>query len=108
MQPALAVSVAGGGSDVAPRLMSAAAEIFGVTPGRMRSADRGDATVARWALSWVLIEHVGWSAARVGRLLGKHHTAILYGHRRAAEMRRTSEGFFNALCMLETKLCVAD
>lgn len=104
MQLAPAMSVAGGGGDVAPRLMSATSKIFGVTEQQLRSSDRGYATYARWALSYVLIENVGWSAARVGRLLGKHHTTILYGHRQAAALLRKSEAFFNAVGMIENTI----
>ncbi len=104
MQPASAVSVAGGGGNVAPRLICAAAQIFGVTEESLRSDDRSDASLARWALSYVLIDRVGWTAARVGRLLDKHHTTILYGYRRASEMRDSSEQFFNAIAMIEDQI----
>jgi len=90
--------------DLALLLMCATCNIFGVSAERLLSSDRGDATLARWALSYVLIERVGWSASRVGRLLSKHHTAIAYGHRRASDMRDNDEQFFNALCMIEDQI----
>jgi len=92
------------GDNLPGRLLSATCEIFGVSRDSLRSSDRGQATLARWALGYVLTDTVGWSALRAGQFLHKHHTAVLYGNRRASEMRENDEHFFNALRMIEDQI----
>ena len=51
---------------------------------------------ARAHLAGLLIENQGWSAARVGRFMGRDHTTILNAYVRFKEMRRDGE-----LCEIE-------
>lgn len=58
-------------------------EIFGVDEEDLRGAKRGDTTLARWALSYLHRQHLGWSYERIGDLIGKRHDTILYGYTQA-------------------------
>lgn len=92
-------------TSVAERLLVCACLHFGVTQEDIRSKNRSAQMVrARWALSFVLIDRVGWSLTRVGELLHKHHTAILHGWRESRALLRTDEDFFDAVQLLERQL----
>jgi len=59
---------------------------------------------ARWLVEYLMIERYGWSQPRVGKLLGLHHTSVLHGYRRAQELRRTDQTFYEHIEELEKLL----
>jgi len=78
--------------------VSAACSRFGVAPSDVLSPSRpSQVSKARWAIAYVLIERMGWSLPRIGRLLNKDHTAVLYGYRRAQELYRTDQSFYETV-----------
>jgi len=93
------------GTTVSGRLVACACAHFGVTPDELRSQRRhGNISRARWAIAHVLIDRVGWSLPRVGALLGKDHTSILYGWRKSQALIRTDEEFYAVVGMLEQEI----
>ena len=93
------------GTTVSGRLVASACAHFGVTADELRSQRRhGAISRARWAIAHVLIDRVGWSLPRVGALLNKDHTSILYGWRKSQSLIRLDEDFYAAVEMLEQQL----
>lgn len=87
------------------RLVTCACQHFGVTLEQLRSPRRaGNLSRARWAIAHVLIDRVGWSLPRVGALLNKHHTSVLYGWRVSRQLQRIDSEFFDAVDLLEQQL----
>jgi chromosomal replication initiation ATPase DnaA len=93
-----------GGGNVSGQVVSTACRVFGITEQDLFSSQRGDTSPARWAIAVVLNERVGWSFARIGRLLHKNHAAIIYGYRRACKMRENDETFYDALKLIEDSI----
>lgn len=58
-------------------------EVFGVTFSDLKGPRRGIVTSARWALSYLHREHLGWSFERIGELMDKKHDTALYGYAQA-------------------------
>lgn len=93
------------GTTVSARLIACACSHFGVTADELRSQRRhGSISRARWAIAHVLIDRVGWSLPRVGALLNKDHTSILYGWRKSQSLIRLDEDFYAAVELLEQQL----
>ena len=93
------------GISVSGRLVASACAHFGVTVDELRSQRRhGAISRARWAIAHVLIDRVGWSLPRVGALLAKDHTSILYGWRKSQSLIRLDEDFYAAVELLEQEI----
>lgn len=78
--------------------------MFGVTFGDLRSKRRGHVTLARWALAYMHRQHLGWSYERIADLLGKEHSAMLYGYTQSCILlHERIQPFADAVELLEKK-----
>lgn len=76
--------------------------MFGVTYGDLRGPRRGTVTLARWALAYLLRQHLGWSYERIGDLMGKGHDTALYGYTQACILLHEQvQPFADAVELLE-------
>lgn len=48
---------------------------------------------ARWAICWAMREGTGYSLSMVARRLNCDHTSVLYGHKKACELRESNPSF---------------
>lgn len=77
-------------------------KIFGVTYCDLRGRKRGDITLARWALAYLHRQHLGWSYERIADLIGKEHSAMLYGYTQACVLLHEDiEPFASAVAHVE-------
>jgi chromosomal replication initiation ATPase DnaA len=59
-------------------------------------------TLARWALAYLHRQHLGWSYERIGDLLGKDHSAMLYGYTQACVLLHEQiQPFSDAVALME-------
>jgi chromosomal replication initiation ATPase DnaA len=66
--------------NVSQPILNRVAERYGITPVELLSKDRSaPLPEARGAVAKELKEIYKWSSTRIGRLLGIHHTTVLYG-----------------------------
>ena len=87
------------------RLVTEACEYYGLAEGDFRSPRRGYYTLARWAVTHILAETVGWSESRIARFLGKHHRAIQDGRKQAQVQLRSDPLFFDLVERLKAMIC---
>jgi chromosomal replication initiation ATPase DnaA len=84
--------------NLGPRLVAAAEHFYDLSEGTIFSSRRrGRPSLARWALCHVLVEHVGWSLNRTGKMIDKDHKAVALGCAKAKELLRTDPVFFEAV-----------
>jgi chromosomal replication initiation ATPase DnaA len=92
-----------GPTQVGPRLISVACDFYGIEQSQLFSKQRrGALSLARWTISNVLYDDIGWSLPRIGKLLGKDHKSILYGLRKSRDLIRTDPLFFEAVARLRS------
>ena len=61
---------------------------------RLTGGERNQPLVrARWVFCWVMHQTSGYSLPEIGRLIGRDHTTIMHGLRRARELRASDPGF---------------
>lgn len=87
------------------RLVHVASDYFDIDPDSIFSRHKhGQITAARRSIGYVLIDSVGWSAARVGRFFGQAHPSILSGFAESQRLLRKCPIFFEAVIRLEQEI----
>lgn len=95
-----------GRAPIGARLVTLIEEFYDIPVGSVKNRNRrnGNVSKARWALSLVLIEEVGWSGSRVGKFINNDHKAISYGIKQAHNLLRTCPIFFEAVRLLKEEV----
>ena len=84
------------------RFLFSVCSLFGVTYGDLKSRKRGMVTLARWALAYLHREHLGWSYERIGEIIGKEHSAMMYAYTQACILLHEDiEPFAEVVRMIE-------
>lgn len=70
------------------------ANAFGVTPDEITGGSSTQHLARlRWALMYYAATQLGWPQTRIGDWLGRNHTTISHGLRRARELVETDQEF---------------
>lgn len=93
-------------SPLGARLISRAEDFYDLPPGVLKHEKRrnGDISKARWAVWHVLTTAAGYTDPRAGDLMGKDHKAVAYGKKRALELLRQDELFFECVSLLKEEI----
>lgn len=89
-------------SDPFPALVAAAADAFGVSPEALLSRRKTkDLAQPRHALSFFAHRTLGLSSNRIGRLIGRDHTTVLYSLERHQAMMKASAAYRAQVAVFE-------
>lgn len=92
--------------ELGSRLVSVAEDFFDIPAGSVQNPKRrnGRISKARWAVSHVLTQEAGWSEPKIATLFSCDPSSINNGKRRASELLRVDEVFFEACRLLQREI----
>ena len=71
----------------ADRIVSMAAECYGVTDHAVRSQRRtADVVAARHLAIYLIRQRIAWSFPEIGEYIGRDHSSVMHAHRKIADL----------------------